>query len=254
MKILMNGKRLKDDINVSLVKGKYNRGLTSENSSLGSEIRLTATKEKLIIENGDMSTYIRVENYHMKCEAPGRFCVNADTLLKYLPDEECSIVSIDGIIKVSYGNSIAELPSLERHQYAHVMERFSTICETDHEESDSLKVTEKLTLNTKVAVHTNVLVDSFKTAEKVGTSVYTLGYEGQVLTVSSHRGSQNFSTRINAIEGSTTEPSIGSFSLPMVKAILHGEDEWTYIYYDDDMPFVFVNGGVTILRAPRLEA
>lgn len=161
MKIIMNGKRLKNDINVSLVKGKYNRGLTSENSSLGSEIRITAKKEKLIIENGDVSTYIRVENHHMECETSGRFYVNADTLLKYLPDEECSIISVDGIIKVSYGNSIAELPSLERHQYAHVMERFSAICETDHEESESLKVTEKLTLNTKVAVHTNALVDSF---------------------------------------------------------------------------------------------
>ena len=71
MKIIMNGKRLKNDINVSLIRGKYNRGLSNENSSLGSEIRITAKEKSLIIENGDVSTYIRVENYHMECETPG---------------------------------------------------------------------------------------------------------------------------------------------------------------------------------------
>jgi len=253
MKITTNGKRLKNDINVALIKGKYNKGLLSENSSLGNEIRLTATKEYLTIENGDMSTYIRIESPVSECDSPGRFCVNAETLLKYLPDEECTIITVEGIIKVAYGNSIAELPSLERHQYAHVMERFSPMCETNHEESESLQVTEKLTLSTKVAVHTNALVESLKTAEKVGTSVYTFGYDGETLTVSSEKGSQNFSTRLETVDG-YSGPSVGSFSLPIVKPILQGEDDWTYIYYDDEMPFVFVNGGVTILRAPRLEA
>lgn len=252
MKFTMNGKRLKNDINVSLIKGKYNQGLSNENSSLGSEIRITATKEHLIVENGDMSTYIRIASSDLECESVGRVYVNADTLLKYLPDEECTIVSTEGIIKVSYGNSIAEMPCLERHQYAHVMERFSSMCETNHEESECLKVTEKLTLNTKVAVHTNALVNGLKTAEKVGTSIYTFRCDNDSLIISSDRGSQNFSTRIDVIEN-TNASAIGSLSLPLVKPILHGEDDWTYIYYDDEMPFVFVNGGVTILRAPRME-
>ena len=82
-------KRLKEKINICLLKGKYNQGMISTKSQLGNEIKITTDEHGVGIENADSSTYIRVIETvsNEAIQEGGSVFVNAETICKYLLDE-----------------------------------------------------------------------------------------------------------------------------------------------------------------------
>lgn len=250
MKFTMNGKKLKEMIETSLLKGKYNEGLTSTKSQLGDVVRISAENDKVLVENADFSTYICISK-QATVESEGHISMSATSIVKYLPDETCVFVLSGGVLSVNFGNSVAEVPCAETHTSAHVIQRFSNIAGlSPSERIHNLQVTEKLRLDTRVNVNNQELISALNSAEKVGHSVYTLTNTDEHMTLTSVRDSERFSSNIERYNDCTRD-AIVSFSLPIMKALAMGSQINTDIYYDDEMPIVFYNHPVVILRAPR---
>jgi len=254
MKFTMNGKRLKEKINICLLKGKYNQGMISTKSQLGNEIKITTDEHGVGIENADSSTYIRVIETvsNEAIQEGGSVFVNAETICKYLLDERTTFTLKEGILLMSYGTSVVQIPCIERHGFSHVMGRFKSMNEADSSQNE-LQVTEKLLLKTRAVVNKQDMINAMNMAEKVGNSIYTIRVKaGGDMIISSDRDSQMFSSRLNTIE-EVTRDAIACISLPLGKALEQSTDDEVVVYYDDDMPFVFKTNDITIMRAPRLE-
>ena len=108
MKFTTNGKRLKEMINLCLLKGKYNQGITNTKGQMGNCVKITGEPNAILVENGDASTYVRVSKTIREGENDGSFhaFVNADTLSKYLVDEESAFIFSEGNVRVLTGNSV----------------------------------------------------------------------------------------------------------------------------------------------------
>ena len=52
MLVKTNGKRLKEMINLCLLKGKYNQGLTSTKGQMGNCVKITSEPNAILVENG----------------------------------------------------------------------------------------------------------------------------------------------------------------------------------------------------------
>ena len=257
MKFTTNGKRLKEMINLCLLKGKYNQGLTSTKGQMGNCVKITSEPNAILVENGDASTYVRVSKRIREGQNDGSFhaFVNADTLSKYLVDEESAFVFSEGNVKVLTGNSVVEIPTIERHEYAHVIARFSSSMQKEFEDSSSFSATEKLVLETRVCLDLEDFVEAVDMAEKVGSSVYTINANSKnnTFTVSSDKMTESLTTSVSPIEAITRD-AIVSFSLPVSKALQYSNDDQLVIFYDDEKPVVFCTNDVVIMRAPRMEA
>lgn len=256
MKFTMNGKRLKEMMNLCLLKGKYNQGLTSTKGQLGNCVKITCEGETLSVENGDASTYVRVYNRVRNVKVPisKQFgFVNADTLSKYLVDEDCTINFVDGILKVITGNSVAEIPTIERHEYAHVIGKFSSSMQEEYEEAETYSATEKLILRTKVCLDKDDLCKSLNMAERVGSSIYTFNANSKSSTFSvvSDKLTETITTTVDSLEPITRD-AVASFSLPVSKALEYSSDDQVVIFYDDEMPIIFRTRDMIIMRAPRM--
>jgi hypothetical protein len=251
MKFTMNGKRLKEKINICLLKGKYNQGMISTKSQLGNEIKITTDEVGICIENADSSTYIKVTEIvsNEAIQEGGSVFVNAETMCKYLLDERTTFTLKEGVLLMSYGTSVVQIPCIERHGFSHVIGRFQDMKAS----STDLQVTEKLLLQTKAVVNKQDMINAMNMAEKVGNSIYTIRVKaGGDMIISSDRDSQMFSSRLNPIEV-VNRDAIACISLPLGKALEQSTDDEVIVYYDDDMPFVFKTNDITIMRAPRLE-
>jgi len=251
MKFTMNGKRLKEKINICLLKGKYNQGMISTKSQLGNEIKITTDEVGICIENADSSTYIKVTEIvsNEAIQEGGSVFVNAETMCKYLLDERTTFTLKEGVLLMSYGTSVVQIPCIERHGFSHVIGRFQDMKAS----STDLQVTEKLLLKTKAVVNKQDMINAMNMAERVGNSIYTIRVKaGGDMIISSDRDSQMFSSRLNPIEV-VNRDAIACISLPLGKALEQSTDDEVIVYYDDDMPFVFKTNDITIMRAPRLE-
>lgn len=252
MKFTMNGKRLKNIINLCLLKGKYNQGLTNTKGQLGNCVKITTRDGRVLVENADASTYIRAYNRINEQSENGRIYVNAETLSKYLTDGESTLMLNDSNLLINNNTSVAEIPILESHEYAHVISRFTDAMGDDYETADTYSITEKLTLTTRVDVFKEEFIDAVSMAEKVGSCVYTFTAKKDTndFSVSSVKLRESITTNITS--GVTiSKDAIASYSLPISSALKFSQDDEVIIFYDDEMPVVFRTSDMVIMRAPR---
>ncbi|WP_290625272.1 hypothetical protein [Altibacter sp.] len=257
MKFTMNGKRLKEMINLCLLKGKYNQGLSNTKGQLGNCVKISCSGNKISVENGDASTYVRVYN-RVRDTNPlmnkQYGFVNADILTKYLVDEDSTISFLDNIIKIISGNSVVEIPVIERHDYAHIIGKFSDSMQEDYEDEETYAATEKLVLKTKVCLMKNELISAINMAERVGSSIYTFNAnsKGNTLSITSDKLTESITTNLEPISPISRD-AIASFSLPISKALEYTNDDEVAIFYDDEMPIIFRTTDMILMRAPRTE-
>lgn len=255
MKFTMNGNRLKEMINLCLLKGKYNQGLTNTKGQLGNCVKITTKDGRVLVENADASTYIRTYNRTSNSEGGGRIYVNAETLSKYLTNTESTIIVKDSNLMINNNVSVVEIPVLESHEYAHVITRFANSMGDDYETAETYPVTERLTLTTKVEVDKEQFINAVSMAEKVGSCIYTFTATKNTnkFSITSDKLRESITTNITSSE-TISKDAIASYSLPISSALKFSNDDELVIFYDDEMPIVFRTNDMVIMRAPRMEA
>lgn len=255
MKFTMNGNRLKEMINLCLLKGKYNQGLTNTKGQLSNCVRITTKEGRVLVENADASTYVRTYNRTSNSEnSGGRIYVNAETLTKYLTNTESTLIVKDSNLLINNDTSVVEIPVLESHDYAHVISRFAGSMGDDYETAETYSVTDKLTLTTRVEVDKTQFIDAVSMAEKVGSCVYTFTATKDTnnFSITSDKLRESITTNI-ASSDTISKDAIASYSLPISSALKFSQDDELVIFYDDEMPIVFRTNDMVIMRAPRTE-
>ena len=257
MRVSVSGKELKQAITVCKLKGKYNEGLGSSNSLLCDDVILECKNNKLYVHNADNFTYVV---YRLDCEEDnyeaGIFAISGGTLSKYLTDTNVTIKTVENKVEVLFGDSIVSIPILARHSNASVITRLKeylmdltkNVASKAIRNDSSLQVTPKLHLSTIIKVCSEEFSEAMSLAEKVGNSIYNLNYDEDSLIVSSNRDNEKVTTEILPITQSG-ECATVDISLPV--ANVSKIEDTIVLAYGDDVPVVFINNKVTILRGPR---
>tara|TARA_R110000796_G_scaffold251888_1_gene384390 strand:+ start:733 stop:1506 length:774 start_codon:yes stop_codon:yes gene_type:complete len=255
MEFRMNGKELKDAINICRLRGKYNEGMGNKTSVLSDDIFIEVEDKTVYIQNANNYTYV-VYRYTDEEATSGMVSLSGSTIEKYLTDTDVVFKSDDGKIELSVGDSIITLPVLGRHDDLNVIYRLKsklrnldkrTIKRMFRNEED-IMVTENLMLKTLLDVESDVLASAMSIAEKVGNSIYKLDWDGKKLLISSTKNNESVYTEVDAIGNFRT--ATVEISLPIANII--SKESEVVILYDDEKPVVFANEKITVLRAPRL--
>tara|TARA_R100000773_G_scaffold44146_1_gene44256 strand:+ start:1388 stop:2161 length:774 start_codon:yes stop_codon:yes gene_type:complete len=255
MRVTINGNQLKEAITVCKLKGKYNEGMGNANSLLCDDVILQVKDDRLYVQNADNYTYIV---YRLDCEESenGSIVVSGTTLSKYLTDTNVVMTNTDGILSLKFDDTEVTIPLLVRHTNSGVITRLSeylmdlnrTSVSKTIREKGSIQVTPKLHLDTILKVSSDEFSLAMSLAEKVGNSIYNLNWNKEELIVSSNNGNEKVQTEIIPIDY-TGEDATVDISLPI--ANLSKIENSIVLAYGDDVPVVFINNKVTILRGPR---
>jgi len=257
MEFRMNGKELKEAINICRLRGKYNEGMSNKTSVLCDDLFIEVEDRMVYIQNANNFTYV-VYRHNDEEAVNGMVNLSGSTLEKYLTDTDLVFRSDDGKIELASGNSIVTLPVLGRHEELHVIYRLKdklrnltrrSIRKMIREEQD-IFVTENLALKTMLDVESDELTEAMMLAEKVGNSIYRIDWDGDKLLISSTKNNESVFTEITAV--GTDRKATVEISLPISKLV--SREREVIILYDDEKPVIFANEQVTVLRAPRLGA
>jgi len=257
MEFRMNGKELKEAINICRLRGKYNEGIGSKTSVLCDDLFIEVEEGMVYIQNANNYTYVVYR--HTDVEAVnGMVNLSGSILEKYLSDTDLVFKSDDGKIELTTNNSVVTLPVLGRHEELHVIYRLKDklrnlsrrAIRKMSREGVEIKVTETLALKTMLDVESEELMGAMTLAEKVGNSIYKIDWDGEKLLVSSTKNNESVFTEVTA-SGNDRKATV-EISLPISKLV--SRDKEVMILYDDEKPVVFANEKVTVLRAPRLGA
>ena len=255
MRVTINGNQLKEAITVCKLKGKYNEGMGSANSLLCDDIVLQVKDNRLYVQNADNYTYVV---YRLDCEdcINGIVVISGSTLNKYLTDTDVILMDIDDVLTLEFDDTEVTIPLLVRHTNAGVITRLNeylmdlnrTSVSKIIREKGSVQVTPKLHLDTIIKVSSDEFSTAMSLAEKVGNSIYNLNWNKEELVVSSNNGTEKVQTEIMPIDY-TGEDATVDISLPV--ANVSKIENSIILAYGDDVPVVFINNKVTILRGPR---
>ena len=257
MEFRMNGKELKEAINICRLRGKYNEGMSNKTSVLCDDIYIEVERPMVYIQNANNYTYV-VYRHNDEEAVNGSISLSGSTLEKYLSDADVVFKSDDGKIELATENSVVTLPVLGRHTELHVIYRLKnnlrnlsrTVIRKMNRNEEPIFVTETLALKTVLDVETEELVQAMTLAEKVGNSIYKIDWDGENLMVSSTKNNESVYTEVTA--SGTDRKATVEISLPISKLVSKSNE--VIILYDDEKPVVFANDKVTVLRAPRLGA
>jgi hypothetical protein len=257
MEFRMNGKELKEAINICRLRGKYNEGMGNKTSVLCDDIYIEVERPMVYIQNANNYTYV-VYRHNDEEAVNGSISLSGSTLEKYLSDTDVVFKSDDGKIELAAGNSIVTLPVLGRHSELNVIYRLkdnlrnlsrSVIRKMDRND-EPIFVTETLALKTVLSMESDELSEAMELAEKVGNSIYMLDWDGENLKISSTKNNESVYTSVHA-EGNARKATV-EISLPISKLV--SKEQFVSVIYDDEKPIVFANEKVTVLRAPRMGA
>jgi len=250
MKFRINGNKMKKNIESVLMKGKWNSGTSHKSMSLQSNIVISVGDESYLF-NGDNYTYVRVKlelDDYDETEK-GRVTVDSDTLIKYLTDETIEVSVEDNVLKLDTIHKSVKIPILERHENNDSIIRTGKnyIIQTDMEKE--ISITPNTTLNTRIKLSSAELVEAMKSCESVGNSIFQLEFDGEMLTVSSSRDTEEVIVSIEPIEFIGKETTM-DVSAPFFK---HLDSVTTILSFNDDAPLSVISGGFVMLRAPRIQ-
>lgn len=258
MEFRMNGKELKEAINICRLRGKYNEGMGNKTSVLCDDLYIEVEDGMVYIQNANNFTYV-VYRHTDEEAVNGMVNLSGSILEKYLTDTDLVFKSDEGKIELATEYSIVTLPVLGRHSELHVIYRLKDklrnltrrSIKKMVKEGQKIFVTENLALNTMLDVESDELTDAMSLAEKVGNSIYKIDWDGDKLLVSSTKNNESVYTEVFVSGGSDRKATV-EISLPISKLV--SKEENVIILYDDEKPVVFANQQVTVLRAPRLGA
>lgn len=257
MEFRMNGKELKEAINICRLRGKYNEGMGNKTSVLCDDLFIEVEDGTVYIQNANNYTYV-VYRHNDEEAINGMVNLSGSKLEKYLKDTDLVFRSDDGKIELATGNSVVTMPVLGRHTELNVIYRLKsklrnlnrrTIRKMNREGED-IFVTETLSLKTMLDVESDELTQAMELAEKVGNSIYRIDWDGEKLLVSSTKNNESVYTEVTAT-GNDRKATV-DISLPISKLV--SKEREVIILYDDEKPVVFANEKITVLRAPRLGA
>ena len=251
----MNGKELKEAINICRLRGKYNEGMGNKNSILSDDIFIEVEDDTVYVQNANNYTYV-VYRYTDEDATAGTVSLSGSTLEKYLTDTDVVFETKEGKILLASGSSIVSLPILGRHDDLNVIYRLkSKLRNLDRRtikrmfrNGEDIMVTESLALKTLLDVESDDLSEAMAIAEKVGNSIYRIEWNGENLTVSSTKNNESVKTEVDAI-GNDRKATV-EISLPIANII--SKEAEVVILYDDEKPVIFANEKITVLRAPRM--
>ena len=257
MRFTINGKELKEAIRICRLKGKYNEGVSNSLAVLCDDIVLEVKDGIVYVQNADNYTYIV---YRLECREStnGSISISGGTVDKYLVDTDITLDSKDSTGELILNNSVVTIPLLERHTNAGVITRLKEYLINLNKvraskiirSGEKIQVTSKLHLSTILKIESEEFVEAMSLAENVGNSIYNLNwsYDDSRLYISSDRGYEKVVTEIEPISTTGYNATV-EISLP-IGSIAKTEDI-LIIAFGDDVPVVFINDKVTVLRGPR---
>lgn len=248
MKFTINGNKLKNKIESALLKGKWNNGINSKNTTLNTSIIISISDNPYIC-NGDHSSYVKNKLAIGENFDAGRITIDTDVLLKYLSADNTTLSLKENVLTLVSDMKKVTIPIIERHEYNESILDVTKnyIPHTDMEKE--IAISPKTHLKTRVKVMTSELQDAIKSCEVVGNSVIKLDYDGENLLVSSSKDNETVSVTVETVETFGPKATM-EFSAPFYKYL---ENAATVLSFNDDSPLSVISGGFSMLRAPRVE-
>ena len=251
MKCKINGNNLRDKIDSVLLKGKWNNGANSKSSILCPSIVISVGETYVRVFNANASTFVSndLETIEIDNHKAGKFAIDSEILLKYLPKEDCIFQLEDNIFQLISERKTVNLPILERHENNDSIHFVKKNLNVPRDMSKEVTISEKTKLKTRIKVSSQELINAFIDCEAVGNSVFQLDYDGINLNVSSSNGREMVLVKLEPVE-SVGEKATMEFSAPIHK-YLNGLT--TIISFNDESPLSIISGKLKVLRAPRIE-
>tara|TARA_R110001592_G_scaffold8366_7_gene45765 strand:- start:9873 stop:10631 length:759 start_codon:yes stop_codon:yes gene_type:complete len=251
MKCKINGNNLRDKIDSVLLKGKWNNGANSKSSILCPSIVISVGETYVRVFNANASTFVSndLETIEIDNHKAGKFAIDSEILLKYLPKEDCIFQLEDNIFQLISERKTVNLPILERHENNDSILFVNKHLDVSRDINKNVIISEKTQLKTRIKVSSEELSNALLDCEAVGNSVFQLDYDGINLNVSSSNGREMVLVKLEPVE-SVGEKATMEFSAPIHK-YLNGLT--TIISFNDESPLSIISGKLKVLRAPRIE-
>ena len=252
MKCKINGKEMIDVIESVLLKGKWNNGVNNKSSILCPSIVISVDETQVSVYNANPSTFVSntIDTIEIENHKTGKFAIDSEILLKYLPKEECIFQLKDNIFQLISERKTVNLPILERHENNDSIIFVQKNLEVTRDINTPVVISTRTSLSTRVKVSSKELVLALEDCEAVGNSVFKLHYDGEQLNLSSSNGTESVKVIVEPIE-SVGDEAVMEFSAPIHK-YLNGVA--TTLSFGDETPLSIISGNLKVLRAPRIEA
>lgn len=252
MKCKINGKEMIDVVESVLLKGKWNNGVNNKSSILCPSIVISVNETELTVLNANPSTFVsnKINTIEIENHKTGKFAIDSEILLKYLPKEDCIFQLQDNFFQLISERKTVNLPILERHENNDSIIFVQKNLEVTRDINTPVVVSPRTSLSTRVKVSSKELILALEDCEAVGNSVFQLHYDGEQLNLSSSNGTELVKVIVEPIE-SVGEEAVMEFSAPIHK-YLNGVA--TTLSFGDETPLSIVSGNLKVLRAPRIEA
>jgi hypothetical protein len=248
MKFRINGIKMKEAIENVLLKGKWNQGTSSKNTSLQTTMILSVSKENSYLYNGNHSTFVR-RTIECEVELGGRITIDTDIIMKYLSNEIIQFTLKDNILELHSGNKLTKIPVMERHEHNDAIEYCIKNYTVIRDLNEPVIISEKTKLNTRIKVSSEELSNAINSCESVGNSIFKLDYDGENLIISSNEDNESVCITLEPIESIGPKATM-EFSVPFHKYV---KGPATILSYNDESPLSVFDRDFTLLRAPRVE-
>lgn len=251
MKCKINGNKMIETIESVLLKGKWNNGANNKSSILCPSVVISVSETEVNVLNANASTFVSntIETKEIDNHKAGKFAIDSEILLKYLPKEDCIFQLKDNIFQLISERKTVNLPILERHENNDSILFVKKNLDVSRDIKKDVIISEKTQLKTRIKVSSEELSNALSDCEAVGNSVFQLHYDGEQLNVSSSNGRELVKVKLEPIESIGDEACM-EFSAPFYK-YLNGLT--TILSFNDESPLSVLSGKLKVLRAPRIE-
>tara|TARA_R110002020_G_scaffold184548_3_gene381666 strand:+ start:7724 stop:8515 length:792 start_codon:yes stop_codon:yes gene_type:complete len=256
-----NTKYLIKMLKKSKMTGKYSSGNSNKSDCISQECVITRQKgeDKIAIYNANHTAYLRLI-LNMENEIKDTITVDIDTLVGYLSNYKDEItLKVENNLLIGYDEEKRfSVPLLNRHEcndtVFHFMSKFQDLPFSAEKNKDGLKINDRTILKSFIKIDADKLSDAFKACESVGSSIYKIKWENNVLSVSSSKVMEMMSVNIDPIiEESFGEEFEVTISSP-IHNLLSDVTGTVNLYGGKNKPlFLNVSNKIHYLIAPRVE-
>lgn len=257
MKFTISSKKLIDDLETVMLKGKYFQSEGAKNGFLTNYavLDITNDNDKMEIYNANTSTACMVSTPITGETEEGQCVVDISKTISYLKPFSSDVVltigdyitiedSRDGVSKK------ATLPKVLTHEGMGLIARMINFTNSwnYNDVSSPLPTFSKTTFDTCVQVLSSDLVPVAKSCEVVGVAKYKFDFDNDILTISSTK------TEVEKYEGGLTPLDYtGEYSTVEFTGNFHKFlDGLVRVYMKDDAPILMVCQNRMLLKAPYL--
>ena len=244
-------KEFKEAVEAVWLKGKYKSSTVSKTNVISDTICASINPNgNLMLSNANdtIAASVTIRATTQSIDEVKAIMFDIEKVMKFLKSFSGEMLKVkigNGKILLSSENQSATVPLSVEHQNLNFIVKLNTLKIIDEQPPKF----GKKELKTKLVIDGKTFSSAIKSCGSVGTAIYKLNYDGNLLTVSSRNfhNTENFSVSINPISQEGEEATV-EFSAPIDKFC----KDTIVIYFEDDNPILIVGPGRRLVMAPYI--